>query len=168
MIYEVGRNYGFALGHAEGCYFDMADDAAAIMVFMERPSENEKEQMSENHYVKYAMLPYENVIMMLFKFGRLEWMDAPYTPHLSKNLTKLQTISDGLGYATHILLFDTQTGKLVGQRLLGMPTDFSNRLADEVMRIRKNPFDINKFNNDIQKAYRYTTDQLVTLAGKTY
>lgn len=166
--YEVGEIYSFALNHSDGCYFDMADDAATIMVFMKRPSQNEKEQISENHYVKYAMVTYKNAVIMLFKFGTLNWMDAPYTLHLSKNLTKLQPISDGFGYAIHILLFDTRTGRLVEQRLLAMPTEFSACLADEIRRISANDFDIVGYNSDLKKAYRYSTDQLVVLAGRTY
>ena len=42
---------------------------------------------------------------MLFKFGDQEWIDSPYSAHLSKNLTKLELADEGKGLALHVYLF---------------------------------------------------------------
>ena len=47
----------------------MSDDAVTIMIFMKKPTKKEIAQISENHHVKYAMVIYRNVMIMLFKFG---------------------------------------------------------------------------------------------------
>lgn len=125
--------------------------------------------MSSNKPVRMSYLAKDNVIMMLMQFGSLEWMDAPYTPHLSKNLTHLpDKVLPGEGLATHLLLFDTATGELKHQRLFSLRGPLSNDLILAVKRLLAKPFDLAAYSNDIRDAYQYSTDQLVRQSRKIY
>lgn len=116
-----------------------------------------------------SFLAKENVLIMLMKFGAMDWMDAPYTPHLSRNLTHLpEKVLPGEGLAVHLLLFDTATGELKRQRLFSLRDQLSNDLIQETLRLLRNPFNMAAYNADIYKAYQYYTDQLVRQAKKIY
>ena len=76
------------INYPEGVRFDIDDSGAILLVFFNNPTEYEIEQFKYNFEIRFTHL--YNVIMITTKIGNLNWMNAPYTPHLSKNLTTLQ------------------------------------------------------------------------------
>lgn len=86
MIYEVGQVVDKFKNHQEGVLFDVADDGATMIAFFKKPSGNEISQFQGNFEIRLTEL--YGIIMMTFKIGHLNWMDAPYSPHLSKHLTR--------------------------------------------------------------------------------
>lgn len=71
--------------------------------------------------------------MITSKIGNLNWIDAPYSPHLSKSLTKFEISSDGSGPGFTLILIDTRTGIIKNIRLLGLSEHFSKKLIGTVM-----------------------------------
>lgn len=85
--------------------------------------------MSSKKPIRMSYLAERDVIIMLMQFGVLDWMDAPYTPQLSRNLTHLpDKVLPGEGLAAHLLLFDTATGELKLQRFFSLRDQLSNGL----------------------------------------
>lgn len=167
--YEVGKRYGGALGHDEGVMFDITDGGILLPLYFYKPDKQEIAELDASKPVRMSFLTKENVLIMLMKFGAMDWMDAPYTPHLSRNLTHLpEKVLPGEGLAVHLLLFDTATGELKRQRLFSLRDQLSNDLIQETLRLLRNPFKMAAYNADIYKAYQYDTDQLVRQAKKIY
>lgn len=160
--YIVGNKYQSALMHAEGSYFDLTDGGAFIPIYFYRPDSEEIQQFKSDSGIKMAYVARDNVIIMLMKFGSLNWMDAPYTPHLSKNLTHLpESVGPSEGISAHLLLFDTSNGELVTQRFFSLRSKLSNDLIRDVRKLKNMPYNEHAYNEDINAAYRYSTNELV-------
>lgn len=167
--YEVGKRYNEAIGHAEGILFDITDAGILIPVYMASPRPDEIAEMKADKPIKMAYLAKDDVIIILAKFGNMAWMDAPYTPHLSVNLTHIDDdIEPGTGIATHLLLFDSATGELKTQRLFSMREKFSNDLIREIKKIKSKPFNHQAYVDEIRSAYRFSDDDLAKQAKTIY
>lgn len=167
--YVIGEKYPNTIGHNDEIKFDLTDGGVIIPIYMRKPNANEISQLMEGAGIKMAYVARDNVIIMLFKFGDLNWMDAPYTPHLSKNLTHLPgTVSPSEGFSAHLMLFDTSNGELMTQRLFSLRSKLSNDLIHEIRKIVDKPFDLKAYSCDISAAYRYSTDELVKQAKVIY
>lgn len=167
--YVVGEKYPNIIGHQDEIKFDITDGGVIIPIYMYKPSADEISQMKDTASVKMAYVARNNVIIMLLKFGSLNWMDAPYTPWLSKDLTHLpETVGPDEGLSAHLLLFDSSNGELMTQRLFSLRSNLSNDLIQEVRRIKTKPFDMQAYGSDINAAYRYSTDELVKRARMVY
>ena len=109
-----------------------------------------------------------NIIFLTFKFGDLPWMDAPYTPHLSKNLhfddfNDLK--DDGKGLSLIVYLIDSDNGQIKVMRLLGMDNKFSRSLIKDISEISQKEFDQFTYHADLSQVYcKYSTNDLTKLA----
>lgn len=169
MIYEVGKIYENAIGKNDGIVFDIEDDGASIIAYMNRPTEQEKDAFKSGKPLEVRFIHLGSVLMMTFKFNSLNWMDAPYTPHLSRNLTKLQLPDNNQGLGTTVALFDTHTGRLESLRYFSFSEQFTRKLFGEVMEMKIEPFDKSKYIQDMNSIFnKYTTKELVKLAGSGF
>ncbi len=110
-----------------------------------------------------------NIIFPLLKFGNLQWMDAPYSVHLSKNLTHLEVPTEGTGLAMHIALYDTHTGKLCSNRIIGLSTNMSKKLIKIINEQKQKTFDRKEHDRNIRNVYAaYPTKKLVQMAIETF
>lgn len=168
-VHEVGKQYGFAVGHEEGCYFDLADAGGTIAVYMDRPTEQEIKAMRPDQPIKMAMVPFKHLAMMLLKFGSQSWMDAPYTVHLSRQLTQLPDVADGDGLLIMIYLFDTSDGHLVSMRQISLSTDLSRAIVKVAREQREALFDELAYAEELRSVYsKYQTRDLVKMASRVY
>ena len=166
--YEVGQKYEEFLGHAECVQFDIADDGAVMLVFFRSPSEEEARQFSSGHSLEIRMTELYGVIVLTVKIGNLNWMDAPYSPHLSRNLTKVTLPAEGQGLACQLMLVDAATGELKHIRLLGFSESFTRRLFGAVLEQKAEPFDRERYFRTIEEIYsRYSSERIAKLS-KTY
>jgi len=134
QILEVGKLFKDGITkYQEGCKFDMTDSGGNLIIFFNSPTEEEIIDIRLGK-VQYGYYREYNVIFMLFKFGNLEWMDCPYSVHLSKDLTNMQEPNEGLGYAVNIYLVDATTGILKVARLIGMNTRVSTMLKKDLIK----------------------------------
>ena len=166
MIYEVGKTVERYIGHKEGVYFDMDDAGASLTVFFKSPSQYEIAQFYATSRFEIRMAETRDIVIFTIKIGALNWMDAPYTPHLSKNLTTLQDVPDGMGYSMTILLVDTTTGKVEHSRFLSLGTNFSRAIKKTVEKKLTEPFDKDAYYKKVELLLSaYTTKQLVSMSN---
>lgn len=160
--YEIGQIIPEFIGHEECVKFDVADDGASLLVFFNRPNTNEIEQFKNGHSFEIRYVQLKEVIMILVKIGSLNWMDAPYTPHLSKNLTRLVQPEPGQGLALTIYLIDSATGKICSMRLVGLSERFTKSLFDTVSEVWKKDWNPNEYRMTLNRIFAsYTTKDLV-------
>ena len=153
-------------GRPDGCIVDVTDSGVSVLVLMNRPTPKEISQFEGGKGVKVKLLSLRGIIFFIIKVGDNGWMDAPYNVHLSKNLTNLQKVVDGEGYAMHIMLIDTSTGKLVKQKLYKMPHNTSENLYEMIKKQCDMPFNIFNYDENIMAIYcSYSTEELLEFAS---
>lgn len=145
--------------YQEGIRFDVTDGGCDLFIYFNNPSNDEIESIKTGNF-KTGYYSENNAIFMLFKFGNTPWMDAPYSVHLSKNLTEFQLFDGGQGIALHVYLIDASTGILKAIRLIGLKTRFSIQLIEAIEKQKKMTFDGYDLNiNSIMT--KYSTKDLV-------
>ena len=151
---------------SEGIKFDITDDGCNVIISFKAPTLKEVEAITKGK-IKVGYYSENEVMFMLFKFGDMNWMDAPYSVYLSQNLTKINEIKDGQGLALNIYLIDASTGVLKGIRLVSLPTNFSLKLKSEIEKQKLTPFC--NYYSKIGEVYRkYTTKNLVKFATMSW
>lgn len=163
--YEVGQIVENFKYHQECVQFDLADDGAIMLVFFKSPTQSEIEQFKSGKNFEIRFTEIYDVIMITAKIGNLNWMDAPYSPHLSKRLTKIELPNDGEGLGLTLILVDAATGEIKHIRFLGLSERFTKRLFGTVMEQKTSEFSIDKYNNAINRIYStYPTTQIVKMS----
>lgn len=155
------------IGQPDGINVQFDDGGLTIYLFMYQPNSFEIKNCSSGSDLKVRLLMKSGIIFFFFKFGDLEWKDAPYTVHLSKDLSHLTDIADNMGYLATVLLIDTATGKPAEIRCVGIDTGTSRLLNKMIQEQKELPFDHDTHNTTIQKIYStYTTRELLKQASK--
>jgi len=159
---EVGKQFKEGITrYGEGCKFDIDDTGCNLIFYYNNPSEEEIKDITKGN-VKYGYYKEDNVLLMLFKFGEQQWIDSPYSIHLSKHLTKLQEITEGIGYAVNIYLVNANNGNLEGMRLISLSTKTSKMLRMDILEQKESTYD--GFEKTLSNIYnKYPTKMLVSM-----
>ena len=165
----VAEHYKEAIGREDGLQFDLDDSGVIIPLYYHEPTEDEIAQMKSDQPVRMGLIARQNVLIILMKFGNLNWMDAPYSPHLSKNLTHLpDSIADDEGFLAQLALFNTADGELKWLRAFSLGPKFSRDLVRETRTLLNRPFSKAAYAADIPAAYNFTTRELVKQCPMIY
>lgn len=163
--YEVGQVVENFKYHAEGTQFDLANDGATMIVFFNQPTNDEIEQFKEGKNFEIRFVELKDVIMITTKIGNLNWMDAPYTPHLSKNLTRFQFPNENEGLGLTLMLVDAVTGEIKHMKLLGLSEKFTKKLYGSIMELKVKEFDKNRYIAALNSIFTsYDTKQIVKMS----
>lgn len=164
--YEVGQVVESFKNHQEKVYFDIDDSGATMLVFFQSPTVKEIEQFKSGKNFEIRFTELYGVIMITVKIGNLNWMDAPYTPHLSKNLTKFEFPRENQGLGLTLILVDAITGEIKSMRLLGLSERFTKKLFGVVIEHKVKPFSKDEYDNSINKLFSaYNTNQIVKMSN---
>lgn len=158
----------FKNNHKEGIHFDIGDQCATLVVYLNNPTLDETEQFYAGMKLGIRFVEMQGVIMLAAKIGNFKWMDAPYTAHLSKNLTEHKVFEDGQGLGLVLMLVDAVTGELKHQRLIGLPTKFSRKLYSAIEAQKEKNFDKAEYAKAVARIYSaYSASQIAKL-GNAY
>ena len=161
QAYVVGERYDEMRGR-EGVVVHVADDGINIIIGFNNPTTEELSSVKSNSPFELRLYDYKGVIFFLMKFGSMNWMDAPYNVHLSRNLTELMTPGEDGGYAIHIMFFDSRTGELKSNRLVSMSNAQSHLLYKLIQEQKDRPFSKIEHDMTIANIYgRMTTKQML-------
>lgn len=163
--YEIGQVIEKFVGRDEGTVFDISDTGATLTVFFQNPIDKEIEQFKSGSSFEMRFAELYGVIMITVKIGNLNWMDAPYSPHLSKELTKFELPAEGQGLGLTLFLVDTATGEIKHMRLIGLSERFTKRLFGAVMEQKMKEFSKADYANSINRIFSaYKTSQIVKMS----
>lgn len=164
--YEVGQIVSEFVNHQEGTLFDMSDSGAELYIFFRKPTSSEVEQFKSGQRFEIRFTEIHGVIMLLFKIGNLNWMDAPYSPHLSKNLTEFVLPNVEQGLSLTLTLVDAVTGEVKAIRLIGLSNNFTKKFFGTVMDQKLKDFNAKEYNIALNKIYSlYSTNKLVKMSN---
>ncbi len=159
-----GKNYPKLAG-PNGVLFDLTDTGALLFVRMHRPGPKVIKAFQSGKPLEARMTMINDVIYLLFKFGELNWMTAPYSVHQSLILHDLMEIPEGYGIATTIVLCDTN-GTIRHTGFVTLSHDFSSSLMDAICRQNKHHFNGFMHNAEIKRVFStYSTRDLVHLSS---
>lgn len=149
MKFEVGKKLDMAVGIEDGLHFSMDASGALLIVHMRHPDAKEVSSFSQGETLRMGIFHRRGQMIMLFRFGDMPWMDAPYDPHIGTPPVLPETINDGMSIAFQIVLADTADGTIKALRLVSPPTRFARHLVDTIREIQQQPFDKHKYQRDL-------------------
>ena len=169
MILEVGKTYMPVVGRPEGVFFDLDEAGYTLIYNFDRPTSAEVSAISAGQpfEIRYTVL--SGAIWILTKCGSLNWTDAPFNPHLSLNYADPLETSPGKGTALTVIMTNSADGVVQHIRLIGLGTDFSTALREEVIRLHRAQFDRAAYDSGLASVYaKYPTKALVRMADKYF
>ena len=163
--YAVGEIIDRFINHSESTLFDIDDSGATMLAFMKHPTPVEIEQFKVGTNIEIRFTELHNVIMITAKIGSLNWMDAPYSPHLSRNLTMFQIPNKNLGLKLTLILVDAATGEIKYIRALGLSGMFTKQLFCAIMDQKMKDFDRSIYEKSIYKIFStYPTTKIAKIS----
>lgn len=161
--FEVGQLFQGKTNFPEGVKFDFDQSGALLFLFFNKPSAKEIESVKSGK-LEIGLYQKDEIIFILLKFQGMEWMDAPYSIHLSSPF-EFAELQEGLGFGTTIFLVDATTGILKVMRYIGLSTEFSRKLKDAILKQKEMTFDKTLYNKRLNEIYgNYSTSDLVRRA----
>lgn len=166
-ILEVGSRIKKFEG-AEGVTLNITDGGLILAVRFRNPSSSEMEEFKQNKRFEIRFLTLKNVMVFTVKIGELEWLDAPYSPHLSETFSFPVLTKEG-GLALNLILADSSDGEIVSLRLIGTSYKFSTELIKEVNKLKEMPFNEKEYDKNIQEIFeKYSTKVLASMSKNYY
>lgn len=168
--FEKGEQIKEFIGRPEGPLFDFDSSGATLTVFFNRPTDYEISQFKSDNPFEIRFVEIRGILMILLKIGGLQWMDSPYTVHLSRGaLDFSDELEDGLGYSLMLMLVDGTTGTIQHLRMIGLGTNFSRALRKKILNQLNMPFNKQGYETALQSIYStYRTKDLLKLSKEYY
>jgi len=165
QIFETGKSIEDFIGHEEGVSFNFNEAGAIMIIFFDNPTPDEIDQFKSGKRFEMRMIELSGIIMITVKIGDLNWMDAPYTPHLNKEKAVFSDIMVGTGYVLTLMLVNGQNGKIEHLRTISMSEKFSRTLKKNAEDNLKNDFDINTYYLNLNSIFsKYQTKDIVKMS----
>ncbi len=155
----VGQVFPETIGRNDCNQFDITNGGAVLFMTVKSPTTHEIEQFSsKNRSIRMTCFP--DCLWMTFKFGDLEWNEAPYTPHLSKGATFPPAIHTACDHIS-IVLIDSVDGKVKYCDTVGLSPELTAALKTGISMLL--PLDFNREEYDALLDYvqmHYSTKQI--------
>lgn len=166
-VYEVGKPLQAGITKYEECVkFGFNQQGADMVIFFHSPTAIEVESIRTGK-IELGFCEKDGIIFFLSKFAELNWMDAPYTVHLSQPFEFME-ISENIGFAFTIILVDASTGLVKVIRHIGMSHRLSVELKAASLRQKQMPFKKKLYDQKVKQIYKnYTTNDLIKRATIT-
>lgn len=162
-VITVGDIFPQFIGYPEGPQFDVSDDEIVLRIFLDKPTIEEIKQIRYGKPFEMKAFEMKDVLYVLFKFGKLEWMDAPFNAHLSIYLSNPYNLEDH--NILNISLFDCSNGKLEGMRVIGLNENIRKQILKAMQGQLAKDFDYMEYGEQISEAYmKYSSKQMAKLA----
>jgi hypothetical protein len=168
--WSVGERLAQFAG-VEGAFFTGGPGGYTLVLSFPRPTQEEREAVmtQERFEIRFVVLGRPSAIMMLVRPGALDWIDAPFTPHLAPGISELMpppADDPRTGTALTLHFVDGQDGTLLYNRLLGLSNRFSRQLYGAIQDALREPFNKAAYDAAVNDIFaRYETDDLVDLAS---
>lgn len=166
--FKVGGHFSPTADKGEGAYFETDGNGLTLVYNFIRPTEKEIAAVSACSYFQVRYLEMGGVLWILSKAGGLKWIDAPYSPHLSLDVVKLQrpTVPNE-GLLLMLIMTDAEANTIKHLRAMGLGHRFSCDLYDQIQELHARPFDSSVYDNNVKDiCARYSTDDLVKMSSK--
>lgn len=160
--YMVGNKYEDFRGQ-EMLKVDITDMGIILFISYNNPTKKEIDNISSGVF-QFELAYIHGIIFFLFKFGSEEWIDLPYTPHLSKNLHSIEPVGYSGGYTLNIIFSNALTGEICSIGKVTLDYMLSRYLQELVETELEKKFDVALYDNTLNQIYsKYTTQDLLRI-----
>lgn len=171
QLFEIGKPFEPGrINYSEGIQFDFSEVGGTILITVRNPTIQEIGNINSGN-IKLAMVPVEEILFVLCKFGNTPWMEAPF----NINLAQLRTLSGyaapelGKGYGVITFLVDAVTGIVKVIRQTGMSNEFSTDFRNFVIAQNGMKFDKAEYNRKIEAVFNFSEQEdMLKKAKKIY
>lgn len=150
----------------EGIVLDLKDTGLYLFIYGYRWREEEIMQMNEEERFEMKLLLLYNIMFGLFKFGNMNWMEAPFSIHLTKKkeLTEFP-FKEGKKLKLHIYMIDMCGWLLKNQKEVELPKELSEKFIEMCKEQQRLEFNRTFFGKAVYRIYsEYSTNDLVMMA----
>lgn len=160
----VGQVFPSFIGVRDRTIIDTDNVSLNFVMVIKKPTEQEIVQMNGTKEVRLTLLG--NAIWFTFKFGTLNWCDAPYSPHLSQT-TDFSVVYNDIYRKINIVLIDSTDGKVKYCSTSKFTNDFSNYLLETSLGLMKRPFSKMQYDELLSTVINmYSAKQISQIAVK--
>lgn len=169
MVKKVGDLFNKDITrYQEGCKFNITDFGAELLIFFNNPTQEEIKGCKQGN-LNFNFIKIDSVIYFITKIEGVAILDAPYSVHLSKSLTKIDYPSnENQGLSLVIYLINAYNGKIEAMRLIGLSSVFSEALIEAVKEQGNEQFDIIQYERDIQNTIKKYDAKKLSKMSKYY
>jgi hypothetical protein len=164
--YKVGEKHQEFADGTEGVYFAIDTSGFIMTVKFNSPTTKERDEFKSEKPFSIKLLEISGIIIVLVKFGSLNWMDAPFSPWLGNKAIFLGHIPEGAGYGLTIMLIDSKSGEILSLRLIGL----NQRLSEEFRKMVYSAPKLTReeYDKAVSNVFKHTTNQLVKMSNIYY
>lgn len=142
----------FYRGEENTSQFDINDNGSFLACVISNPTKNEIENFKMDK-IRFRATNIDNIVWLTFEIGNLPIMDAPFSLHLTKNLTDRNSFREKLK-TFRVVLVDSITGRTEAQLQYLLDDEFINKLSEIILKCYNMPFDRKNYFNFIESVYR--------------
>lgn len=113
--------------------------------------------------LKLGLFTYSGVMLLAAKMGKREWVDAPYSPHLSQreDIPMRHCYDSGEAMPMNIIFVRSNDGMVMSVRPVALPTAFSNEMVSSIYDLLEKPFDLMNYRESIHRIqFLYSPSQI--------
>lgn len=132
--YEVGQVIEKFKTSQEDVKFDISDEGAVLLVFFPNPTQEEINQFESGKEFEIRLTELNDVIMLTFKIGNLNWMDAPYAEIMVE--TKDDSKETVLEMTIEELDLSVRSFNCLKRAGINTVKDLISKSEDEMMKVR--------------------------------
>lgn len=98
--------------------------------------------------IRVSLFTYRDIMTFAIKIGDLDWMDAPYTPHLDQkeDLPNMDSPSN----QALLVLIDSFDGQILRLRAFELSAVFARKLSVDIKELHQKPFSMEQHINNVQ------------------
>lgn len=151
------------IGAPDRCVFDIHNSGSILLVTLNNPTEYELCQFEDGPRV-IRLTRIENAMWLTFCFGELNWMEAPYTPHLTAQAEMPGAIQRACADFM-ISVVDTVDGMVKYCRRFYFSPEFSNAFCSVATTLYNQDFNREEYDellNLVQQ--QYSTEEIARAA----
>lgn len=116
------------LGHSDGLKFTIDNEGSYLTILLDRPTMEEIEAITS--FVEMQMTCFPNCLWFTFRFGNLDWMEAPFNPYFcADNADDLIADLKKACAKIKITLLDTSTAEVCFEGNAEIPEPFQSGMA---------------------------------------
>ena len=106
--FSVGQTFPDQIGAPDRNLFDFANDGTILFMTLNKPTPAEIRQIRSGEKC-FRMTCFPGTLWLTFKFGELDWGEAPFSPHLCTQADLPRNLNDASTYL-HIVMVDSSDG----------------------------------------------------------
>ncbi len=148
--HQTGDRIEAFAGLPEGCRLTINENGLLLLLLLKSPDEEVMDQIGPGNNFQMHLVQLENALMLVSRFGVLNWMAAPYHPSLHSQPVHLQEVGDDEGYRLSIMAVDTTDGAIMSLRMIPLTTQFSRKFKHVHDKLKEHPVSYEEYQNTLE------------------